>query len=208
MKTNKKALIGAVLGAAVLGVPAAGMAQQQPNVRGGYIGASAGHVSYAKTCESLAIGCDDSDAGVKLFGGYRFSRNLAVEGAYTNLGTATGNGTISGLAANFDRDVSAWDISMLIGAPISQQFSFFGRLGFMRSETQFKGTLLGASVDVSEKKSSFTYGLGAQMELGKSVAVRAEWQRYTNTGGPGLKPYLTADEVDIDFVSVGLIWKF
>lgn len=91
-----------------------------------------------------------------------------MEGGYANLGTAKANGTIGGQPATFDRDVSAWDVSAVMFAP-----------------------------------------LGAQYSIGRSFAVRAEFQRYTKTGGPSLTPYVgTAAEDPVDLASLGVLRKF
>ena len=50
----------------------------------GYIGVGAG-LTAVDLCDDLfalgATSCDDEDTGLKLFGGYKFNPNFAVEGA-------------------------------------------------------------------------------------------------------------------------------
>jgi opacity protein-like surface antigen len=45
-------------------------------------------------------------------------------------------------------------------------------------------------------------GLGAQYNLSKSVGLRAEWERYFEVGDN------TTGEMDIDLISVGVVYKF
>ena len=66
MRTNKKALIAAVVGAVALAAPAVGMAQQ-PQERGAYVGVSIAHTEFQKTCEGVVVSCDNSDFGGKGF---------------------------------------------------------------------------------------------------------------------------------------------
>ena len=207
MRANKKALIAAVFGAVALAAPAAGMAQQPPE-RGAYVGVSIAHTEFQKTCEAVLVKCDNSDFGGKGFLGYRMNRNFALEGGYARFGTAKGRGTIGGQAANFDRDVLAWDIALVGTWPLSQGMSIFGKFGFNRADTKFTGELNGGRVDVNEKSTGGTYGAGFQVELGSHFAVRVEWQRYRSMGGPGITPFLRADKDDIDAVGAGVIYKF
>ena len=207
MRANKKALIAAVFGAVALAAPAAGMAQQPPE-RGAYVGVSIAHTEFQKTCDGVVVSCDNSDFGGKAFLGYRMNRNFALEGGYARFGTAKGRGTVGGQAANFDRDVLAWDIALVGILPLSQGMSVFGKLGVNRSDTKFTGEVNGGPVDVSEKSTAATWGAGFQVEVGSHFAMRVEWQRYRSTGGPTLAPYLLAAKDDIDFVGAGLIFKF
>src|SRR6266850_3537653 len=204
MRANKKALIAAVFGAVALAAPAVGMAQQPPE-RGAYIGFSIAHTEFQHTCEGVVVSCDNSDFGGKGFVGYRLNRNFAVEGGYAKFGTAKGRGTIGGQAANFDRDVLAWDIALVGTLPLGQGMSVFGKLGVNRADTKFTGELSGGRVDVNEKSTGSTYGAGFQVELGSHFAVRVEWQKYRSTGGPSLEPYIRAAKDDIDAVGAGLI---
>ena len=206
MRANKKALIAA-FSAVALAAPMLALAQQ-PVERGGYLGLTIGHTRFQSTCKDLVIPCDNSDFGGRGFAGYRFSRNLALEGGYANLGTAKANGTIGGVPANFDRDASAWDLSLLLSANFSQGMSLFGRFGIIHSETQFKGTVNGGPVDANEKSNAFTYGAGFQVDFSRHLAVRAEWIRYNNTGGQSLNAYIPSGEDDINYLGAGVIWKF
>lgn len=208
MDNKYKALTGALIGAFVLAAPAVSSAQGVQE-RAWYVGGSVGRTTFDKTCDEVLIGCDKTDSGGKLFIGRQFSRNLAIEGGYVNLGAAKANGTIAGVPATFDRDANAWDLSAIILVPLGERLSLLGKLGFARSEAKLKGTVAGGPVDASEKRSTYTYGAGAQYSIGRSFALRAEFQRYTNTGGPALTPYLgSAGEDTVDFASIGALWKF
>lgn len=205
MKRNKKALIGAFLGAALL-IPATAAVAQQPQASW-YVGGSAGQSEFKRTCEGLLIGCDEGDTAWRAFGGYQYSRHVAFELGYADAGEAEAAGTIGGQPATFKRKVRAWDLSGLVLVPMGERFAFFGRLGIMRDETKFTGTLLGAPVAASEKHFGWTYGLGAQAAFG-ALGLRAEWQRYPTTGGNELAPFLPNPEDDVDVFSLGLLVRF
>lgn len=90
----------------VCGVFAASAAQAQVEGSGGYFGLSAGQVALQDYCESepglTVTSCDDGDTGYRVFGGYKFNRNFAVEGGYVNLGTYPASGTFLGTPFNVE----------------------------------------------------------------------------------------------------------
>jgi OmpA-OmpF porin, OOP family len=72
--------------------------------------------------------------------------------------------------------------------PINNQFSIFGKLGFAMLEAKFDGG--------SEDDTEITYGIGVQFDFTRNLGVRAQWQRYST------------DPDDVDFIGVGIVWKF
>jgi OOP family OmpA-OmpF porin len=202
-----------LVAAAVLGSTFAGAADS-----GWYVGVNAGQ-SMAKIDDtrianglvgsgftSVIISDHDRDTGYKVFGGYQFNKNLALEGGVFELGqfgfdaatlpAGTLNGTIKLRGINID----------LVGSlPITQKFSVFGRIGANYAEARdtFAGT--GAVVVLNPNPGAFDthpkVGLGLQYALSESVAVRAEMERYRINDAIGNKG-------DIDLVSVGLVYRF
>lgn len=155
---------------------------------------------------SVTISDNDRDNGYKLFGGYQFNNNFAVEAGAFDLGsfgfkantqpqgTFTGNASMRGL--NLD----------LVGTlPISERFSVFGRIGAAYTETKdtFTGTGL-VSVPTpypSAREVNPKIGLGLQYAFTKALAMRAEVERHRVNDAIGNKG-------DIDLVSVGLVYRF
>jgi len=155
-----------------------------------------------------SIDDDDRDFGFKLFGGYKFNKNFAVEGGYFNLGefgftanttggTYTGTGKFQGL--NLDA------IGIL---PITEKFSAFGRVGYIYTETKdtFTGTGNGISVaaanpDPDKKAGNYKYGLGVQYDFTQALGLRVEWERYRVNDAVGNKG-------DIDMALIGLVYTF
>ena len=89
MKTKKATL--AILGFAAATDFAVPVAAQDS---GFYAGLSLGQSSMTDACTGLPAGvsCDDKDSAWKIFGGYQFSRNFALELGYANLGEAKASG--------------------------------------------------------------------------------------------------------------------
>ena len=84
----KKALLCAVIGAAV--APCA-FAQE----KGFYAGLSLGQSKFKDACgsepEVSVTSCKDNDTAWKIFGGYQFTPNLALELGYNDFGKAKGS---------------------------------------------------------------------------------------------------------------------
>jgi OOP family OmpA-OmpF porin len=187
----KKTTIAALMAVSGVVVSSASFAQAKPAPvdTGFYVGASVGQTT--SDCPSGVGSCDDSDTGYRVFGGFRFNRNLAVEGGYAPLGEVSGS--------NLKLETNAWDLVGVGIWPISPQFSIFGKLGFYNAEAKASGV-------VSGKKSTtdLTYGVGAQFDFARNLGLRGEWQRYSAIEAPG---GLSGDS-DIDVLSLGVLFKF
>jgi OOP family OmpA-OmpF porin len=149
---------------------------------------------------------DKHDTGFKVFGGYKFNQNFALEGGYFKLGdfgfTSTTNpaGTLTGKlkaqGLNFDA------VGIL---PFTDQFSAFGRIGaqYAQVKDSFSGSGAVTVADPSPSKSAFNYkvGLGVQYDFTRSLGLRGEWERYRINDAVG-------NRGDIDMLSVGLVVRF
>ena len=181
--------------------PTLGFAQQ-PQERGGYLGATAGRADYKDACKGLAIPCDESDTAWRFFGGYQFSRTLALEFGYADLGAAGASGAVGVTPVQARAEVQAWDLVGVLSFPVNEQFSFFGKLGVYRAETDARVDVAGVTVAANEKNSAWTYGLGAQYDLTRNLGLRAEFQQYANVGGSA------TGEDDVSVFSVGALFRF
>lgn len=149
---------------------------------------------------------DKRDTGYKIFGGYKFNPNFALEGGYFDLGkfgftsttipAGTLNGNIKLRGLNLDA------VGML---PITERFSAFGRFGaqYAQAKDSFTGTGAVVPTNASPKKSAINYkaGLGVQYNLTDSLGLRGEWERFRINDGVGNKG-------DVDMLSVGLVFLF
>jgi OOP family OmpA-OmpF porin len=155
---------------------------------------------------TTSINDRDRDTGYKLFVGYQFNKNFALEGGYFDLGefgftantvplgTLDGNTKLKGL--NFD----------LVGIlPITEKFSAFARVGVNYAEAKDSFTGTGAvtvlNANANKRDTNYKYGLGLQYDFNGPLAVRAEAERYRINDAVGNKG-------DIDLFSVGLIYRF
>ena len=138
---------------------------------------------------------DEGDTVFKLFAGYKFNKNFAIEGGYADLGkyTASASGFIDGAPASAGGDVKAYAIFIdavgFLPAGSNEDFSVFGKAGLAYTKTKLNasGSAPGigiSSVSVSESDSEVVpkLGLGAQYYVTRNVALRAEYDIYFNVG--------------------------
>ena len=181
---------------------------------GGNIGQSRAKIDDARIAPNLpgtaSISDDNKGNAFKLFGGYQFNKNFAVEGGYFNLGqfgyTATTvpptlagslNGKIKLQGLNLDA------VGML---PLADKFSVFGRLGlqYAQAKDTFSSTgVVAAPVNPSPSKNALNYkaGVGAQYDFSQSLGLRAEAERYRINDAIG-------NTGDINMYSLGLVYRF
>lgn len=132
---------------------------------------------------------DRTDTAWKLFGGYDFNKNLAIEAGYTDLGNPkykyAGVGILAGLSAQATADQTAWFVAAKGTLPISQQFNLFGKLGVTSNhlKVSMSASLPGFSGSASKTHTDALIGVGAEYLVTKNVGIRAEYENYGRFGG-------------------------
>ena len=181
---------------AVLGLAGAALAlpaTAQMTMSAVYAGGGIGQSKFKADCGG-GLSCDKNDTSFRIFGGYQFTRNIAAEVGYTDLGKLKVSGGING-----DVAVTAWDLSGVFSWPI-EQFGVFGRLGIASVKAKPGGAFSGAG---DQSKSGLTWGLGASYDLNKNLGFRAEWQRFKADSGSSL-----GGEGDVDNLMLSVLWRF
>lgn len=216
----KKAIVGLCMSVGVASFSGVALAEDAGWYAGGSLGSARAKsdTSAAQLDAELAtLGItatstlNEDDTGFKLFAGYQFNKNLAVEGGYVDLGkpiefssvvTAPGAGTVKTTIKN-----DGWNMDVVGILPINDAFSAFGKVGLYYSKTTLdvSATGAGGTAAVSANKTETTpkFGLGANYAFTKNVGVRAEWERYKNLGDNN-----TTGEGDVDLWSIGVSFKF
>lgn len=162
---------------------------------------------------------ESADTGYKLGAGYQFTPNIAVEGAYVDLGKATysynATGTLGGnngtAHASGDVKVSGINFSLVGTLPIASDISLFGKVGMFVGEA--KATLNGsasagaASVTVNnaggtKSQSATSYGIGASYNITQQISLRAEYEEFD------LKGISATGDPKASLLSVGVGYKF
>jgi OOP family OmpA-OmpF porin len=148
------------------------------HAEGLYAGASLGAPHY----ESGVNGIDGNGSGLggKVFGGYQFTPNFALETGFAYLGHIdNATGKVNGRSEYLDA----------VGiAPLSDKWSLLGRIGVAHVD-------LNTSV-ADGGGNGLKLGAGAQYALTSNVALRGEWERY--------RPSIFGEKSNIDQYTVGV----
>lgn len=145
---------------------------------GFYVGVKAGSAT------KKVGGLSESNTAYGLFGGYAFNPNVAVEVAYTDLGTM-----VLGLTK-----FSAIDASVVGTYPINQSFSVFGKLGVASTQEKLLG--------LSGSRTAATFGLGGQFNVNQSIGIRLGFDRYS------FGDNVIFNRGDVNMYSVAGVFKF
>ncbi len=181
MKKNSL-LIAAAFAAAGFAAPAA--AQLSSSAL--YVGAQYGRMHYNNVCNNSADCIDRSNAG-GIFAGLQFSRYIAIEAAFQDLGHAdVPGGNVKAKAVEADA---------VINFPLYMGFSVLGRVGVFHAAMQGDTN--------SKNKNGVTYGWGGQYDFTPQFAARLEWQRHPKLGGGGF-----GAETDVDSLNLGALIRF
>lgn len=190
MKLSKVLLVMSAVFA--LTAPAAARAQAEKFYAGGSVGQ--GSVNFCGAAPA-GVSCDDKSVSWKFLVGAQLHPNIAVELGYGRLGEVNASGPGGSLAV----EAKALEVVAVGSYPITQQVHPFLKLGGYRGQTKFSSTVgLGAD----ESNTDITWGLGVRFDLTPKISVRAEFQRYTDVGGP------TIGKDDVDVLGVGILFRF
>lgn len=135
----------------------------------GYAGAGLGTSFYDNNC-TAGFNCDRHDVDGKIFTGGKFSRYFGVELGYVNLGVAHANGG-SEKAQGLD--------AVLVGSiPVGDRFSLLAKAGTIYGWTRTADTVVNPATNGADNGFNWTYGVGAQYDIDRAWAIRADWDRY------------------------------
>ena len=146
---------------------------------------------------------DGKDSAFKLFGGYQFNRNFALEVAAVDLGdmTYSGNFTatpptptgpvIGGRVENGGLNISAVGV-----LPLGERLALFGKAGIFLWSSEATDFTGGVPTLSEADGSDLSLGLGASVALTPRASLRAEWERFEMSS------------TDVELVSVGLAFSF
>jgi OmpA-OmpF porin, OOP family len=159
---------------------------------------------------------DDKGSAWSLAGGYRFSRYLALEVGYLDLGSseyrAAGPVFVPGVGivdGSMGVDISAKGPTVAAAAflPLGQKFDLHGHLGMFFSDTTLD---IGVSLDdesesdeVSAKSRDVFAGVGAAFHLTQTFAVSLDYSVFKDVGDEN-----ETGEGDIDSLRLGIQYKF
>jgi len=163
---------------------------------------------------------EDKASGFKLFGGYAFNENIAVELSYIDMGEIDANSSSSGtffdsagnpvdgdLFATAKASVDAFTLDANLSYPIASFAALFVKAGVYTADADLKSSA-GSSFSAesinesrTDSSSGLHFGIGANFWVTDAIGLRAEWERLDNVEADG-------GESDVDLISAALIYTF
>jgi OOP family OmpA-OmpF porin len=174
----KRAILATLLLASV-SVPV--MAQDSSWFVSGAVGRSDFKVDRGDFNPLTVTSLDKKDTQYGLGVGYNFSRNLGVELGYLDFGKGKGSFASSSLAGTGDFKARSTQVSVLLSAPIDQDWQVFGRLGAARTDRKASARVGTVSVSDSEKKNEALFGVGVGYSFNKNLMGTLEFQKLNDT---------------------------
>lgn len=191
---------------------------QASDSSGAYLGAGIGTgIGATHTSQELEHQGGNKVAG-KIFAGYNFNKNWALEGGYTNFNKsefgAYATGKVDGQPAEGEvllkTKSSAFYLAGKGSYPINDQFSLFSKLGVTRNHFSAdgigsvaiaQGTPPTALRSISGNKLGLYASVGAEYAINQNVSLSLEYEHYgkNRDGFPGRPD---------DLVTVGLRYNF
>ena len=180
-------------------------------------GASLGIVNFNG---SESADSEDRASAFKVFGGYTYNENIAVELSYIDMGEVEANGRSTGTffdAANNSVDgdlfatarasVTAFTLDASLSYPVASFAALFVKGGIYAADTKLDLSA-GSSISTESFNDSQTdsstglhVGVGASFSVTDAIGLRAEWERLDNVEANG-------GESDVDLISASLIYAF
>ncbi len=145
---------------------------------GPYVGAALGRTSFsAKNLGLPKTGSDESAQASKVYGGYRFSNLVGVEGGYVRLGNAVETLTVGNASVSQTVKARSLYVAATSRLPLSTDFALTGKAGISFGRAS-GASLLPASADMTGSKRSLMWGVGAEYQLTSSLAVTADFDHF------------------------------
>jgi OOP family OmpA-OmpF porin len=169
-----------------------------------YIGGAYGSTKLTGGCDDVrdafaslggtTTSCSDKDNGWKIFGGYQVNKNFAVEATYIDWGAIKGSGRVGTIPVNVSGDATSFGVAAVGILPLNERFSVFGKAGILMTDTSVSAQAGAGSASEDDSSTELHIGVGALFNVTERFAIRAEWERATDT--------------KIDMISIGVQFRF
>ena len=142
---------------------------------------------------------DDASSRALVFGGYRWSNDVAVEASFSSIDKyalrpsdagATGRGTGVGLGLGTGAldlgtaQLRSWNVDVYTSWAFYKTFALYGRLGYAQADLAplSAGASLTAGVDPRRSRDGMNYGVGLRYDMKSDLGLRLEYARFARFG--------------------------
>jgi OOP family OmpA-OmpF porin len=141
-----------------------------------YLGGAIGMTNVNESCDGTTA-CDRDDTGYKLYAGYKFTPNVAIEAGYADFGKAKLEGYAYGYKFHAEMKSTAPFLAAAFHADFTPHLNGVARLGLANVESTIDTTLVfnnQALPSQSETKLQPLFGLGLGYSFTKNVKMTLE----------------------------------
>jgi len=142
----------------------------------------------------------------KLQAGHQFSPYFALEGGYVNFGKASSRFSLPGIRKDAAYQAEGFNLVGVGIVPLNNQWSLFGKLGGVIARVKVNDTMVNVGQQKNQSASSTdlraTWGVGANWDVTRNVALRAEYEQFHKLGGG------ETGKATVDMASLGVAYKF
>ena len=126
---------------------------------------------------------NESGTAYKLFGGYQFNRNIALEAGYFDLGKfGFGATTVPAGTLNGDIRLNGFNLDLVGTLPLGDRWALLGRLGGQSARASDRFSSTGAigviSPNPTQRETNYKYGGGLQYAVSNAFLLRLEAEHY------------------------------
>ena len=158
----------------------------------------------------VAPTADESGPRALMFGGYRWSNDIALEAAvgsaerYTLMPYGHHGVGVSLAGAGDAAAPRTWNADVYTSWAFRRSLALYGRLGYIQSDTTvgFAPTL--PSIDSRRLRDGVNYGVGLRYDVTPALGLRLEYARFGRFAGENLSGFLP----ESDQVQFGMQFRF
>lgn len=140
---------------------------------------------------------DDASSRALVFGGYRWSNDVAVEASFSSSDKyalrpadmaparrGVGLGLGDGAPGGADAAARSWNVDVYTSWAFYKTLSLYGRLGYAQAETAplFAGASAGNAADLRRLRDGVNYGVGLRYDIKSDLGLRVEYARFARFG--------------------------
>lgn len=179
-----------------------------------YVGFIAGQTK-VDISSSGADAINDTDTSFKLFAGTDINPNLAFEFGYIDFGNYGAHYPLYNETDSFEGN--ALFVTAIGKAMVANNLSLYAKIGFdyWRGKADANATVSGIPVSGSGDGTGLSpvFGFGLNFDVTDRLALRAEWERYSDVGDGVNVTFSGLGSVkltgsDVDVLGVGLQYQF
>lgn len=175
----------------------------EDNAAGVYLGAGVGQfnvqIDDIDQTDNAIERLDDDDAAWKAFVGYRFTRFVAVEAAYMDLGKPNGRSSATGSSGDYRVRIKGFAPYVIGTLPLGP-VELYGKAGYYFYDADVRFDFddpLAPDVDSSKSDEDFIYGVGIGATFFDRLNARLEYERVDSS---------VIDDADALWLSAS--WRF